>query len=177
MIQVFDPVCRNIHTSKGVDILEYFLEIKSQASNTSSALTVGSLTATDILKTSFFDSILRDKLQAHLYVTHDGIKVTDVHLHYYDNQVYYNLFEKSYIESQNKLQSILDSRQGMDQLLGLETYFRKYFKPYQSLKINNMKYGYFERNQNNTGFNFRIPKAGKKIVQTIANSTYTDLFI
>lgn len=176
LIQLFDPKCRNIMSNSGVDVLEYFLEFKSQNVNTNSSLTVGHMTASDIIQNTYYSSSLSDKLQAHLQISHDGQVVTDAELFYYDNPVYQALFEKVYNDSKNELVKLLSSRTGSELLLGTETFIRTKFKRYQTLNIPDKQFGYFERNQTNTGFNFRIPQTGKTKVNQIANSTYIDLF-
>jgi len=110
VLQLFEPKCRNGNTSKGPDILEYQLDIKSHNATavSTNSTTIGHSTWYDLVNKSYTQSDVYKKMQGHIDIWYDNNAciITDVNVYYFD----YDYLQEELTASYNELQSIVSKR-------------------------------------------------------------------
>lgn len=183
VVPYFHPACHNIGTNPGPDLLVYCLDIKSHKEkhdnseeDNDCAWTIGSISSIDVLFKDYKDTDICAKLQGHIEVRFNDKtnKITSVDVVYYDNNTFQNNFKLAYKESQRTLLEQFHNKNPV--MLHPEDLFKTLYRSYSTVKTaSGRRYGYFEKGEN-SGFNFRLPHAGKKRLNKTANTTYTTLF-
>lgn len=148
--QVLEEVGYKINKGAGVDIPELGVEIKTTVFPTHSARSIGSMTFTDIIETSYEDSLICKKLQQQFVVRHSPtlMMITEAKMYDFRDPEIQTKFKDAY-ESTRKV---------------LATYTEANYP--REVKVKG-KCGYLEYVDSNN-FKFRIPQAEiKKIEQQV----------
>lgn len=143
-----------INRSKGCDLKELGVEVKSRLETSNSAHTVGAMTLEDILSTDYYDSNVHDKiqLQYRIYFNEDYF-VTRQELFDFSNPDIQSLLEASYEQGKLKLAQYPD----WDYVRGKDCI------------------AYFELN--NSGlYAFRVSEAGMRKIEKMSKSKFNDFF-
>lgn len=130
------------------DLQDFGIEIKSKDVESDSAYSICSMSLGNILTKRYQQSNAFNKLQALLIIDrNDNFRtITNVELHYLDNDNTQMLLEQSYIDARNKVVDELEKQ--------IRHNYGYKFKGYQ---VFSAEYADFETTQYGRGFQFRIP--------------------
>jgi hypothetical protein len=143
-----------LNYGKGPDIPEFGIEKKTKGSESMSPYTIGSMTYDDIMKYSYDESPIKDKLQTFFVVEHDQIFMEIIKAGVYD-------FTKDCI--QDIIRHAYNSAR--EELTTGVTYVR-----------GEGAWGYFEYKKNSNSWLFRIPVNNMKKLMAMARNNFYSLF-
>lgn len=139
----------NVSNSKGVDLPEENIEVKTRKLGSTSAHTIGNITIDSIKTQSWEESHLKEKCQSQYRIEYDNTAsvVTESKIYDFTDPFIQEKFKEAYEAGQKLIMS-----------------------DYQGKYVRASKWGYFERKTDNS-YEFRIPHAAMKKFKTASSNS------
>jgi len=155
-----------ILSSKGPDLSQFGVEIKSKYNDTNTDWTIGTMTLLDIINTPMYkDTEIYQKMQALLLCTCDDNlrKIIDIGLYYMDMDEIQILLENSYLGARTQILKFVLPFWGKNQPIDWKSNFQNFKGPYAK----------FERTASVNSLAFRITSSDMEHLKNIASTAYS----